>query len=251
MVYKYSIFLIIFCTATFSQYCLGLDTSLFITVKETQNQTWSGDPKERIYDIFEWKKTVWQSLQMGELLSTFELPLKNETTLNGLYESKSYSYPGWMGETLVKVYTPFKQSDPEHWIRDKLSESYLNHAITVFRKTMSHIQYTWTKNDLEIIDSYRSSKGSYIVGFIMKAEKRDQEHQEEFFPTQEFAPNWFYITEDTGIHLGEDLYPLFANDFTGAGHSEWLMGYSGYNKQGYVLWSNDFKQSNHYLYVFH
>ena len=66
-------------------------------------------------------------------------------------------------------------------------------------------------------------------------------------------PNWFMIPADGGhpVFLGDGLWLVDAGDYDRDGRSELVFWFSGYNRDGYVLYANEFATRVEYLWSYH
>jgi len=178
-------------------------------------------------------------------------------------KNRSDLFAGWCGSPklrpLVLVNTPnFK--DPEKWKPFKPSSSYKKLLYKKFRaivgdKAIKCIEYSWTKvepynfkpEELLLYKSYRSKTGEELVPISLDKDKIACELMYE----SEWSINWFVIYKDDIKHLGHDLNLVDAGDYDNDGNSEIIFWYSGYNRDGYIIYYDDFKQSAKYIWSYH
>ena len=70
-------------------------------------------------------------------------------------------------------------------------------------------------------------------------------------PLPEWSGNWFLVEGNSVEFLGNELEYLESGDFDADGTEEVLFWHSGYNRDGYVLFFNDFQQQARYVWGYH
>lgn len=64
------------------------------------------------------------------------------------------------------------------------------------------------------------------------------------------SPRWF-VVDGTVRYLGDDMEYVDAGDFDGDGCSEILFWYSGYNRDGYILFSDNLQSRTEFIWSYH
>lgn len=67
----------------------------------------------------------------------------------------------------------------------------------------------------------------------------------------EWSGNWFLVVNESVEFLGNELEYLDSGDFDSDGSEEILFWHSGYNRDGYVLFFNNFQQQTRYVWGYH
>lgn len=229
---------------------------------------------ERIWAIFELKKGTWNSLQrehaalqkqdiehsalikknLSSLLELLEWSNRTQIDRSKLHLLKTTTYPGWEGKKTVKIFfvSPIGTKS-ETWKKEKPTPEIFKTLIMDFKKRYSKIAYPWQDTDIKIKGAYHSSKGHWLIGLAMDFNKTKliKGFDGIFEDDSEFNDHWYAVIDGHLKFLGANLYPLVAADFLDNGKAEWLMAYAGYNREGYILWEDDFNKKYTFLYAFH
>ncbi len=268
------IFIVIFMTCLFvgniaaneeKEIVISDNSRLILNIQETHYN--EKDPV--IFSAFENKNDSWSSnwnnLFSGDSIENFSEDLNQKIKFGSLADLskrskndkgndsssnllKSMTYPGWGGDKLVKIsFSESNVKETAQWSKRPLDPKLLKLVASGFKKRYPKISYQWATTDLKILECYFNAKNnSWLIGLEMSSRKSDNDG----IPDPEFNPNWFYINKDVIKFIGVNLYPLLA--FTDTSNKAfWLMGYSGYNLEGYVLWDENFNKNNYFLYNFH
>ena len=168
----------------------------------------------------------------------------------------------WIGEAKYRplvLVTNQNHSDPEHWTRCDPTLDQTKLALKEFRKTHPELPYCNSIDDAEakfrpfkdaevLIDStYRSKTGEVLLGLYLDPKL----YKCDGLIDDLYQEQWYAIKGNDIRAIGENLTPVDAFDLDGGGSSEWIFSYGGYNKDGYVLFWNDFKQKAEYLWNYH
>jgi hypothetical protein len=70
-------------------------------------------------------------------------------------------------------------------------------------------------------------------------------------PGDRWARHWFLVVGDRVQHLNSSMTLVDAGDYDSDGRSEVVFWYSGYNKDGYVLFSGGFEKRTEHLWSYH
>lgn len=263
--------------------------SLQIIVQETiekPNSELKMIKQEMTFPIFEFVNDHWVSTQSKisseldvegrydkkkERVAVFseilEWTQKNPIDVKNLTLLKKSSYEGWEGNKEVKVFTSKIQksnvsksqnkNQSEHWRKRKPSLQLLDKLYSEFRKQFpmnsGPWSVNWKKSDLEIGDAYQSSKGNWLISLRINHKKLNELKEPPELMDENIGFNYqFYaVVNGTIKHLGEGLHPILAADFAGNGQSDWLMAYTGYNREGYILFDPNFSNFVSFKYLFH
>ncbi|RYZ81654.1 MAG: hypothetical protein EOP06_23110 [Proteobacteria bacterium] len=175
----------------------------------------------------------------------------------------SQDFSGWSGGTsrrpLIVISEP-NVEDPESWRPTKLSA---RQKAMVWRKLPKPQQPPlsmcgkkgngtdrpgdpFPESSLKISKAYRSVAGSVIVGASYRWPYSDCD-----YAPFELQTHWFRIKGAEVIEFGTGLRAVDAGDYDKDGHSEFIFFKSGYNRDGYMLYSNDFKDSVEINWSYH
>jgi hypothetical protein len=169
----------------------------------------------------------------------------------------------WIGgakyRPLVLV-TNQNHSDPDQWTRCTPTAAEIQLGLSEFRKVAKKANYCVTKMGNDVFKSrpyadkevlidrtFHSKAGEVLLGLYLNPKIDNCDG----LPEDEDLERW-YVIQGTRIQfLGTNLTPMDAVDLDGDGKSEWVFSYSGYNRDGYVLFWNNFKQKSEYLWNYH
>lgn len=232
------------------------ENAITFTAFKYQNNSWSSNGNNLISQgiIEEFSEDLNQKVKfnsISELKKRSELKLRSENNTkndNSEHLLKSTHYPGWMGDKLVKIsFSSNNVKETTQWNKRPLDDNILKLVETGFKKRYPKISYQWTARDLKVLECYFNAKNnSWLIGLEMNSQKNNHDG----VPDPEFNSNWFYIEKGVIKFVGVNLYPLVA--FTDMNNKPvWLMGYAGYNLEGYVLWNENFSKNDYFLYSFH
>ena len=108
------------------------------------------------------------------------------------------------------------------------------------------VPYRYRAADLVISDSYRDRRGRRLVSLGVDPSRYGCDGLME----QGWAPQWFLLGTDT-LYLGCQMDLVDAGDYGHDGVSELLFWYSGYNEDGYVLYTDTGRRLAAYLWHYH
>ena len=173
-------------------------------------------------------------------------------------------FGGWTSlpkyRPLVIISSP-NYKDPERWKPYKFSKDeiiniypYLRVAIgrhnayeCEYGKENYKVPFEYGAEDVLVNKSYKSKSGSVLVSVGISEIGRDCEGAQE----KSYARNWFLIKNNTVDFIGKDMDLVDAGDYDNDGKVEFMFWYSAYNKDGYVLMYDDFRQSASYIWNYH
>jgi hypothetical protein len=206
----------------------------------------SSDPKKIISPDWTYPRDYLQVINAGQVLPEIKNKLKQ--------------YSGWC-EPPEYFPIPLVSSpnflDPEHWKRSVPTDENKEQLLIAFREATKNVAmclqgegkprpYKYGIEDLKIIDEYKSNKDIKLVSVTLK---------KPFFTcSSELGKSenkkWFYL-DGVPHYLGDDLTLIDAGDYDNDGKSEVIFWYGGYNKDGYVMFYNDFKNKVKFLWSYH
>jgi len=181
-----------------------------------------------------------------------------------IIKNESKSFRGWcntpMSRPLVIVSQP-NFSDPEEWKPFSPDQSYKQRlhvplklvigrfkAIRCTTKGGEHpVPWEFKPEDLIFYKSYRSGSGQELVCIGLDPGKIGCDNP----PLPEWSGNWFLLDSDKIEFLGNEMELVDAGDYDKDGRSELLFWHSGYNRDGYVLIYDHFRQKVEYIWNYH
>jgi hypothetical protein len=173
----------------------------------------------------------------------------------------SANFAGFLGEPvyrpLVAVSEP-NYRDPEDWKPTQLStdatarvrKAFRNRFPTVTNCSKQDIEHAkpWTYSDANMFVSkaYSSNRHWLIADVLLSGDECDGP------PDKAFTSQWFVITPEQQVRfLGSDMWLVDAGDYDDDGKSELVFSIDGYNRGGYTLFYDDFKQRASFEFGYH
>jgi len=101
--------------------------------------------------------------------------------------------------------------------------------------------------DLQIHDGYRSRTKAVLVSIGLNPADYGCDGPSE----AAWSPHWFLLTGKSIDFVGNQMELVVTGDFAGDGKSEALFWSSGYNKDGYILLFDNFRNRAEYLWNYH
>ena len=175
--------------------------------------------------------------------------------------NKSKQFMGWCAAPVhnpVALVSPDSAADPDRWaplqIETRVRETlYDGFRMSIGSKKLCYDEednvsepYNFAAKDLRILQSLGSQRGHTLVAVTLVEDYT--ECQSELGGAS--TPRWFLLDGKTTF-LGEGLEFVDSGDYDGDGMSEVLFWYSGYNRDGYVLFSRAFKDRAEFLWSYH
>ncbi len=170
-------------------------------------------------------------------------------------------FGGWCEEPatrpLVVVSRPHF-SDPARWRPFRLGQAYQERLFGDFKAAVAGVSicpagtdgpvpFRFTSADLVSIRGYRDRTGRTLVALGFDPER----HGCDGPPAPEWTPQWFLVVGEKVRHLGAELSLVDAGDYDADGESEVLFWHSGYNRDGYSLFSENFTKRADYWWSYH
>jgi hypothetical protein len=150
--------------------------------------------------------------------------------------------------------------DPEGWKPFSHGRSVLDTLLPAFRAAVGSISvcpgdaenfdnarpFRFTARDLRIVHAYRNRVGRSVVGI----EFADTEQLCQDPTTHSYSTHWFLLSGGP-VLLGAGLQLVDAGDYDGDGESEVVFAYSGYNRDGYTLFTDAFRKRAEVRWSYH
>ncbi len=175
-------------------------------------------------------------------------------------EDKVHLFAGWCrapkNRPLVVV-SNGSVSDPDNWKPFKPEASLIARVFVQFRKhagpavvcpghSNSSVPFSYTSNDLEALTGYKDRSGRQLISVRLKPRTDGCDGASDVA----WDSHTFLVTAQS-TYLGPGLALVDAGDYDAKGKSELLFWFSGYNQDGYVLFSSDFTKEAGYLWQYH
>jgi len=112
---------------------------------------------------------------------------------------------------------------------------------------LASIDFSYTVKDLILLKSYKNIKKEKLIQISFNLKNSSCEGKSDAWCKR----YWFYISEEKVKFIGENLEPVDAGDYDNNGQSEVLFWKSGYNKDGYQLFYNQFEKSIEKSWSYH
>ena len=222
-------------------------------------ETWKSLKEVYEEDYWKDKKGKWTIAFDGKSLGNIKLNIPNEKTPRILNKGKLFG--GWASlpefRPLVLNSKPYYK-DPEKWKPYKISKDERKKLYPLLRVSIGsvnaykcegydNVPFNYGLKDMIVNKAYRSKNSSILVSVgindkARRCEGANQKHHDKY---------WFYIKGDHVDSVGKDMDLVDAGDYDNDGNSEFIFWYSGYNKDGYILMYNNFKQEIRYTWGYH
>ena len=140
---------------------------------------------------------------------------------------------------LVLVTRP-DTGDPDEWKPAKLDDAWRAAGIASFRAEVKPAasDLRLRDKDVKLVKAYRAKSGRVLFALELS---KTVPHADQV-PGPEWQTHWFAGDTPQALKfLGGGLALIDAGDYDGDGRSELIFAKSGYNYDGYVLFSDDFR----------
>lgn len=150
--------------------------------------------------------------------------------------------------------------DPEGWKPFSQGRSVLDTLLPAFRSAVGSISvcpgdaedfakarpFRFTARDLKVVHAYRNRVGRSVVGI----EFADTEQLCQEPTTDSYSTHWFLLSGEP-VLMGAGLQLVDTGDYDGDGESEVVFAYSGYNRDGYTLFTDGFRRRVEVRWSYH
>lgn len=207
----------------------------------------STDPKKVISPEWTYPRDYLHALESGKALPEIKNKLK---AFSGWCAAPQY-YP------IVLVSEPNFQ-DPEQWKRSTASIANMKELFRAFREATKDAllcqvsdngkpkPYKYGQNYLQIVAVYKSTQNKQLVSVTLRKQYSACDSELGWPDT----PIWLLLN-NTVRNIGNNLTLIDAGDYDKDGKSEVIFWYSGYNRDGYVLFYNDFRSRADFIWSYH
>jgi hypothetical protein len=180
-------------------------------------------------------------------------------------QNKSKLFGGWCEvpqyRPLIIVSQP-NYSDPEKWKPFTPDSSYRNQLYVPLKLVIGRFQsircpegpmvnryeyFDFQPEDIVFYQSYQSITGKKIISIGLNTEKYNCDGP----VPSEWSNHWFLLDKGKIDFLGREMTLIDAGDYDNDGQSELLFWSSSYNKDGYVLMYNSFREMRQYVWGYH
>jgi hypothetical protein len=172
-------------------------------------------------------------------------------------------FEGWCAASsqrpLVVVSRP-NVVDPSRWRRDEPTKDTRDQLFDEFKKHAGHqvncpadaekpVDFPYTVMHLVQLGNYSDQLGRRLVAVSLDPKLNMCDGPSE----PAWRPNWFMLPEGgyPPVFLGAGLWLVDAGDYDADGHSEAIFWFTGYNRDGYVLFTDDYATRVEYLWNYH
>jgi len=207
----------------------------------------SSDPKMKISPEWTYPRDYLQVLESGQTLPEIK--------------DKFEAFSGWCDapryRPIVLVSAPNYQ-DPEQWKRAAATVADKQKLFLAFREATKQAPqcqvakndkpkpYKYELGDLQIVTVFKNAQDRQLVSVTLRKQYYGCD-SELGWPEN---PKWFFLGE-TVRYIGNNLSLIDAGDYDKDGKSEAIFWYSGYNRDGYVLFYNDFTSRADFIWSYH
>jgi len=169
-------------------------------------------------------------------------------------------FAGWCREPRNRplvVVSNGSVSDPDNWKPFKPDASLIARVFPLFREhagpavvcpqhSDSSVPFSYTPDDLEALEGYRDRSGRRLISVRLKPRAGGCH-----YPSDEAWDTHTFVVAKQTTYLGAGLTLVDAGDYGANGKSELLFWFSGYDRDGYVLFSSDIAKKADYLWSYH
>jgi hypothetical protein len=172
-------------------------------------------------------------------------------------------FHGWCAYPLFRPLIVINRpnvTDPSCWKKSYPAQDIRNSVFPEFKKHVGkqficpvdpekRSEFHFSEKHLVQLTCY-----SNIIGFRLVAVSLDPSlNQCDGPPDPAWFPNWFLVPVDSqhSNFIGDGLWLIDAGDYDADGNSEVIFWYSGYNLDGYVMFTSNFKNRVEYLWSYH
>jgi hypothetical protein len=147
----------------------------------------------------------------------------------------------------------WKRAEPEKNTRDRVFGEFKTRSgrqVICPDEAEKAVDFHYTVKHLVQLANYADLLGRRLVAVSLDPKLIKCDGPSE--PT--WRPNWFMLPgdEQPPVFLGEGLWLVDAGDYDADGHSEVIFWFSGYNRDGYVLFTGgDYTNRVEYLWSYH
>lgn len=236
--------------------CSDLDCMQTITAKYPREVNWTitfdgrqlGSVTSRTPETFDFYSSVGQQM----ITSKSVVPTVGQP---------SQEFGGWLGQPVCRPLIAVSQPnyrDPDGWKPAKLSESATLAIRREFRKRFPNVtncpngqsgqEKPWSYEDNNImVQKVYASKRNWMVASVLLDPYRCDGPSDE-----PFAVHWFVVAPQQQVRwLGSNMWFVDAGDYDGDGKSELVFAIDDYNRGGYRLFYDDFRQRAEFQFSYH
>jgi hypothetical protein len=177
----------------------------------------------------------------------------------------SDEFSGWISGAYTRPLVVVSQKnfkDPRLWKPSKLPGEIIRKGISSFRSTFisidnceqeppyKSVSQVYKDKDILILKSYHSIASEYLISLQLnhRLNKCDAISEAE----SAWSLTWFYINRlGESRHIGGSMLLVDAGDYDNDGKSEVIFWFSGYNRDGYRLFYDNFTKSVEFCWSYH
>lgn len=150
-------------------------------------------------------------------------------------------------------------SDPSRWLTAVLGMKDKERLFGEFQKAAGRalicpkdpeiaVPFNYSLNDIEIVSCFKDKDGRQLVTLRLRPTKESENCDGVL--DNAWDQHTFLLSSKV-TYLGVGLELVGAGDFDGDGQSELLFWHTGYDEDGYMLFSSDFKRKIKYFWGYH
>ncbi|WP_243288486.1 hypothetical protein [Geothrix terrae] len=177
-------------------------------------------------------------------------------------KNKGKRFHGWCSipeDRPLIVLSEGSAIDPSKWTRSTLSMKNKERLFGVFKKVAGRaffcpkdpetsVPFQYTLKSIEVLDCLKDKDGRQLVTLRLRPIKESETCDGP--PDTAWDQHTFLLSEGA-TYLGAGLELVGSGDFDGDGQSELLFWHSGYNEDGYLLFSSGLIQKAKYFWGYH
>lgn len=175
-------------------------------------------------------------------------------------QSSPSPFDGWCEHDATRplvVVSTAHATDPDHWHRVPSNATDKSRVFALLKPRADSARYCPKggdasapfrvhADDIEIVSTYTDAHERRLVGVRIKPQLRKCDGP----PEDAWQLHWFAVETETRF-IGRGMSLIDAGDYDGDGVSELLFWYSGYNNDGYVLFTGDLHHRVDYVWSYH
>jgi hypothetical protein len=174
---------------------------------------------------------------------------------------RSADFAGFSGEPVYRPLVAVSDSnyrDPEKWKPTQLSSDLVSAVRRAFREKFPHATnctkqdgehakpWPYSDANIRVHAVYSSSRNWLIAELVLNGYECDVPSDEPF------SPQWFVITPEQHVRfIGSNMWLIDAGDYDNDGKSELVFSIDDYNRGGYILFYDDFRQKAVFEFNYH
>ena len=176
--------------------------------------------------------------------------------------TRAKQFAGWMGDPPFRPLVLAKNggnADPDKWRVSKVTSTIRSSVMAAYRRQFPNIVNCNNPDENKRILNYKIPDKNLTIPVVFESKGKDflvqvnpVGYECDGVLDKEWLSQLFFVDRTGGVdYLGDSLTPLDAMDVDRDGRSEWFVWYSGYNKDGYVMFFDGMKKNVRYTWGYH